>query len=140
MFDGEQLQRFIDQANWLTLNGYESQLVQERTGLTVQQLVDRVEALVVTHGGKGSQIYRGKRLIGIPIARPKAVMDPTGCGDAYRAGVLYGLMNDMDWETCGRLGALMGTIKVEHPGTQNHRVEPEEIVNRFRENFGYTFE
>jgi Sugar kinases, ribokinase family len=140
IFDGEQLQRFIDQANWLTLNGYESQLVQERTGLTLQQLADRVEALVVTHGGKGSQIYRGKRLIGIPIARPKAVMDPTGCGDAYRAGVLYGLMNDMDWETCGRLGALMGTIKVERPGTQNHRVEPDEIVNRFRENFGYTFE
>jgi adenosine kinase len=137
MFDGEDLLRFLDQAHWVTLNDYEAQLLQNRTGKSPHELAERVEAMIVTRGAKGSSIYTKERRIEIPATEPRAVVDPTGCGDAYRAGLLYGLTNGMDWETTGRLAALMGTLKVEHHGTQNHRFECTELGLRFKESFGY---
>ncbi len=137
MFDGAELLRFLEQATWATLNDYEAGLVQERTGLSLQALAERVEALIVTRGGNGSSIYTKGRCIDIPAARPDAVVDPTGCGDAYRAGLLYGLMNAMDWETTGRIAALMGAIKIEHHGTQNHGFDRAEFAQRFEANYGY---
>ena len=110
MFDGAELLSFIDQATWVTLNDYESELMQERTGLSLEQLAERVEALVVTLGANGSKIYTKGECISIPAAKPHAVLDPTGCGDAYRAGLLYGLMNELDWEVTGRIASLMGAI------------------------------
>ena len=139
MFDGAELLSFIDQATWVTLNDYESELMQERTGLSLEQLAERVEALVVTLGANGSKIYTKGECISIPAAKPHAVLDPTGCGDAYRAGLLYGLMNELDWEVTGRIASLMGAMKIEHNGTQNHSFDTESFKQRFHENFGFSF-
>jgi adenosine kinase len=112
--------------------------MQERTALSAQEIVKRVRALIVTKGAEGSMIYTAKTLYSIPSAKVKATNDPTGCGDAFRGGLLYGLMKDIDWETTGRIASLIGAIKIEHHGTQNHRVTIEEFKQRFKENFGYT--
>ena len=138
MFDGDNLLTFIDKASWVTVNSYEMQLMQQRTGKSPHELAERVQALIVTSGSEGPPIYAGKKRIEIPTATPKAVLDPTGCGDAYRAGILYGLMHDMDWETTGRIASLMGAIKVEQHGTQNHHFERAQFHARFKESFGYS--
>ncbi len=138
MFGGEELLDFVEQATWLALNDYEAQLFQERTGKTLAQLAQRAKAVVVTLGAGGSQVYTDGKCIDIPPATARRVADPTGCGDAYRAGLLYGLMNRMDWETTGRIAALLGAIKIEHHGTQNHRFTRPEFDTRFRETFGYS--
>ncbi len=137
MFDGDELLRFADQADWLAFNDYEAKLMQERTGRSPQQLARQVRAVIVTRGGEGSQIHTSDGMIEIPAAPVERLADPTGCGDAYRAGLLYGLMNDMDWETTGRVAALMGAIKIEHAGTQNHRFTLDQFRDRFRAAFGY---
>lgn len=139
MFNGAELLKFIDQATWVTLNDYESELLQERTGLTLEQIAERIDALVITLGSQGSKIYTQGRCITIPAALPSTLNDPTGCGDAYRAGLLYGLMNELDWETTGRIASLMGAIKIEHHGTQNHSFEMAAFKQRYHENFGSTF-
>lgn len=139
MFDGEELLKLIDQATWLTLNDYESELMQERIGLSLTQLAARVSALIVTLGGQGSKIYTNGQCIEIPSAHIHALRDPTGCGDAYRAGLLFGLMSECDWPTTGRIASLMGAIKIEHHGTQNHCFGMDEFKARFHENFGYNF-
>ncbi len=139
MFNGEELKAFIDQASWLTLNDYESELMQERTGLTLEQMAERVKAVIITLGGKGSKIYTGGNCYEIPAAKPKAILDPTGCGDAYRAGLLYGLLNELNWEATGRIASLMGAIKIEHNGTQNHVFTMAEFQQRYFENFGSNF-
>ena len=135
MFNGEELMRFVDQATWVTLNDYEAQLMQERTGRSLEELADQVEALIVTRGGEGSRIYSGTDRFDIPTAPVSGIKDPTGCGDAYRAGLLYGLLKKLDWEVTGRVAALMGAIKIEHHGTQNHRFDLEEFSDRFRQAF-----
>jgi len=139
LFDGEDLIRFAEQANWLAFNDYEAKLMEERTGLAPHQLTDLVEAVVVTRGAEGSDIHTREKLWRIPAAPTSDLVDPTGCGDAYRAGLLYGLMNDMDWETTGRIAALMGAIKIEQAGTQNHHFTTQEFQDRFRDAFGFSF-
>jgi len=95
--------------------------------------------VIVTRGSQGSTIYTQDEEITIPSARPQAVVDPTGCGDAYRAGLLYGLMQELDWPTIGRIASLCGAYKVECHGTQNHCFTPEEFRQRFQDNFAYRF-
>jgi len=136
MFDGEDLLRFAEQATWIALNDYEAQLFEDRTGKSPHELAEMVEALIITRGGDGSLIYTKEHRLEIPAAPTEALNDPTGCGDAYRAGLLYGLMHDMDWETIGQIAALMGAIKIEHHGTQNHSFTREEFDDRFKEAFG----
>jgi adenosine kinase len=138
MFDGDDLNEFLEQATWLAMNDYEFRLFSERTGKNARQLAAEVEALIVTRGGEGSVIYTDKKEIHIPAVRINAINDPTGCGDAYRAGLLYGLMQDMDWETTGRLAAVMGACKIEVHGTQNHDPGRDEISDRFIHNFEYS--
>jgi len=139
MFNGDELREFIDQATWLTLNDYESELMQERTGLSLEEIATKVDALIVTLGGQGSKIYTDGQCINIPSAKPKVIVDPTGCGDAYRAGLLYGLLNDFDWAITGRIASLMGAIKIEHNGTQNHVFSMEDFKHRYFDNFGNRF-
>ena len=139
MFNGEELLEFVELADWVTLNDYEAKLMEERTGLTPEQLAAKVRALIITKGGDGSLIYTRGGIVEIPSAQPKAVVDPTGCGDAYRAGLLYGLTEAMDWETTGRIASLLGAIKVETPGTQNHGFTLNEFKERYRKNFGHGF-
>ena len=138
MFDGDDLMRFIEQATWVTVNDYEMQLLQDRTGKSPHEIAEHVEALIVTLGGQGSHIYTKQRRIDIPSATVERVVDPTGCGDAYRAGLLYGLMNDMDWETTGRIASLMGSIKIEHHGTQNHSYSRQAFDDKFNNVYGYS--
>jgi adenosine kinase len=139
LFDGRELTDFIDQADWVAVNDYECALLQERTGLSAGGIAERVQALIVTRGAEGSCIYRGGQSIHIPPAQATQVLDPTGCGDAYRAGLLYGLMHDMEWETIGRIASLAGALKIEKHGTQNHRFTLEEFRARFQESYGYRF-
>jgi adenosine kinase len=137
MFDGEDLLCFIEQATWVTVNDYEAELMEERTGKSPHEIAEMVEALIVTKGAKGSHVYMRNHRLDIPAAPVREVNDPTGCGDAFRAGLIYGLSNDMDWETTGRVASLMGAIKVEVHGTQNHRFSFDEFKARFHEAFGY---
>ncbi|MCP5151746.1 MAG: carbohydrate kinase family protein [Ectothiorhodospiraceae bacterium] len=136
MFDGDDLVRFIDQASWVTVNAYEWEMLSERTGLGIAEVAAQVKALVITHGARGSEVHTRGRRIEIPPAKPSEVADPTGCGDAYRAGLLYGLEHGMDWETTGRMASLLGAIKVARSGTQNHRFDRDEFADRFAEAFG----
>ena len=136
MFNGDELNRFIDQASYLTVNDYEASLITDRTGLTHEQVAERLKALIVTRGGEGSLIYTGGRKIEVPAAQATALADPTGCGDAYRAGLIYGLQQGMDWETIGRVASLAGTIKIESPGTQNHHFTLDSFKERYKHEFG----
>src|SRR3989344_178822 len=122
LFNGQELLAFVEQATWVTLNDYEAQLMQERTGKTLEDLAKRVQALIVTRGAEGSHIYTNGSRLEIPVVPANEINDPTGCGDAYRAGLLYGLAHKMSWETTGRIAALIGAIKIEHHGTQNHEI------------------
>ena len=136
MFNGDDLRKFIEQATWVTVNDYEWELLKDRTGWTEKDITSRVEALIITLGGKGSEIHTKDKSITIPAATPKSVQDPTGCGDAYRAGLLYGLLNKLDWETTGRIASLMGSIKIEHQGPQNHKFTLEQFKKRYKAAFG----
>jgi adenosine kinase len=136
MFGDDELRTFISQARWVTLNDYEWELLQQKTGLSIPEVTAQVEALVITHGADGSVIYTGGRVLKIPCAKPRAVVDPTGCGDAYRAGLIHGLLKGLDWETIGRTASLMGAIKIESRGPQNHEFTPAEFERRYQDNFG----
>lgn len=136
LMDADNLKTFISQADWLAVNDYEWQVVQQRTGWNESQILDHVQALIVTRGAEGSTIHTRAGQIVIPSARPKAVVDPTGCGDAYRAGLLHGLLHGRDWQTTGRIASLLGALKIETRGTQNHRFAAAEFAERYRENFG----
>ncbi len=139
MFNGDELLSFIEQASYICVNDYESQLLQERTGLSIKQIAERILAMVVTRGGEGSVIYVKGSTIEIPVVWAGSVQDPTGCGDAYRGGLIFGLMNDLDWEVSGRIAALVSAIKVAHHGTQNHTITLDEFKYRFKQEFGYSF-
>jgi len=138
MFGKNELDAFIEQATWITLNDYEFELLQEKTGKNLSQIVDQVEALIVTLGGEGSRIYSKSKTIEIPSVKPSQISDPTGCGDAYRAGLIFGLTHQMDWETTGRIASLMGSIKIEHHGTQNHSYDFQSFADRFKKQFNYS--
>jgi adenosine kinase len=110
--------------------------LQQKTGFTESDITAQVEALVVTRGAEGSIIYTAGGAITVPCARPEAVIDPTGCGDAYRAGLIHGLLGGLDWETTGRIASLMGAIKIESRGPQNHSFTREQFDRRYLDNFG----
>ena len=135
-FDRTELLGFIERSRWIAVNDYEAQLLRDRTGEDVTTLARRVDALIITRGAQGSVIMTGGREIAIPAARAEAVVDPTGCGDAYRAGLIHGLMQGLDWETTGRIASLLGAIKIAHAGTQNHGFTADEFSDRFRAAFG----
>ena len=136
LFSKDELTTFLGQCTWCVMNDYESQLLMNTTGQNMEALASTVEALVVTRGGEGSVVYTDGNTIDIPPVSVNNAIDPTGCGDAYRAGLLFGLEQELDWETCGRLGALLGAIKVEHEGTQNHHFTRDEFDTRFKQSFG----
>jgi len=140
MFDGVELLEFLRLADYCTVNDYEAKLLTERTGKSLDELARAVKALVVTLGGNGSHIYADNKRIDIPAVAPAQLMDPTGCGDAYRAGLLYGISKGWDWQKTGRLAALMGSIKIAHRGGQNHKPARAEIAARFQAAFGETLD
>lgn len=136
LFSGEELRAFIKQATWVAVNDYEWQLIQDKAKLSASDITGQVQALIVTRGAEGSVIHVKGREIVIPAAKPSAVVDPTGCGDAYRAGLIHGLMHGLDWETTGRIASLIGAIKIESRGTQNHSFTKAEFGQRYQASFG----
>jgi adenosine kinase len=139
MFSGEELKQFIEMATYVAVNDYEAELLTERTGLTLGEISERVSALIVTRGEQGAEIFTAENRYDIPVVKTDKVIDPTGCGDAFRAGMLFGLTRGMDWMTIGRLASLMGAIKIESQGGQNHAPAAEDIQARFEQAFGYRF-
>lgn len=139
MFSGEELLTFIEQATYLAANDYEFEMVMDRTGLSQAEIAARLDALVITRGAAGSDIYAGGEHYRIPAVEAAEVVDPTGCGDAYRAGLLYGITNGLDWATSGRIASLLGSIKIASQGGQNHTFTAQEFDQRFEAAFGFRF-
>lgn len=138
LFDGPELTAFIDQAHYVAVNDYEGRMLSERTGMSLPEIAAKVEALIVTLGGDGSVIHAGGATHVIPAAKATAVLDPTGCGDAYRAGLLYGIAHGWDWERTGGLASVLGSLKIASRGAQKHAVTREKIAELYRETFGAT--
>ena len=138
MFGGEELRDFIARSAWVAVNDYEGSLLSERTGWSLDEIATRVRALIVTRGAEGSWIFAEGRRHDIPAAPAQQIADPTGCGDAYRAGLLFGLARSMDWPTTGRIAAVLAAIKIEQHGTQQHRCNWQELGERFRAAYGYS--
>ena len=139
MFSGPELLELIDIASYLAVNDYEGEMLSQRTGLSLDKIAERVKALIVTKGAEGADIYTQNKCIPIPPVPAEKLIDPTGCGDAFRGGLLFGLENAMDWETTGRLASLMGSIKISHQGPQNHQPSKDEIAEEFKSAFGFAF-
>jgi adenosine kinase len=138
MFSAAEIEEFLRLAEYVAVNDYEGKLLEEKTGRKLERLAREVKALIYTLGAKGSVILADGERHEVPCATPEAVVDPTGCGDAYRAGLLYGIARRWDWPTTGKLGAVMGALKIAHRGAQNHAAARDEIESRFRTAFGYS--
>jgi adenosine kinase len=136
MFERSDLTEFVRMADYVAVNDYEGQMLVERTGQSLEDLAKQVKALIVTLGARGSMILTNGRRIEVPCVKAQEVVDPTGCGDAFRAGLLYGITSGFDWEVTGKLASLLGAIKIASRGGQNHRFTREEIGERFKEAFG----
>jgi adenosine kinase len=135
MFGGAELLAFVEQASYVAVNDYEGKMLEEKTGLSLDALARKVKALIVTRGAEGSHIYADGQRLDIPCVKAQAVVDPTGCGDAYRAGLLYGIGAGMDWVSTGRLASVMGALKIASRGGQNHAAGRERIASLYREHF-----
>ena len=135
LFSKDELMTFLDQATWCVMNDYESQLMMNTTGESINTLAQQVDALIVTRGGEGSVVYTDGDEIEIPTVNVDQAIDPTGCGDAYRAGLLLGLQKGWDWQTSGRVGSLIGAIKVQQEGTQNHQFSIDEFAQQYETHF-----
>lgn len=138
MFSGEELEEFVKLADYVAVNDYEGKMLEEKTGSSLEAMARGVKALILTLGSQGSVIFANGQRHEIPVVKAKAILDPTGCGDAYRAGLLHGIARGWDWPSTGRLGALMGSIKIEHRGAQNHQSTSQEISERFKREFSYS--
>jgi adenosine kinase len=138
MFSGLEIEELVRLATYVAVNDYEGKLLEEKTGRKLEDIAGDVRALVCTHGGKGSIILAEGKRHEIPTVSAERVLDPTGCGDAYRAGLLYGIVRGWDWPSTGRLGSLLGALKIAQRGAQNHRATKGEIEQRFRASFGYS--
>jgi adenosine kinase len=135
MFSGDELKTFISQATWIALNDYEWQMLKDKTSLSKEEILSQVQALIITKGGDGSQIHTPDGSYQIPPIKVTQALDPTGCGDAYRAGLLFGLINHLDWQTTGQLASLLGAIKIERLGTQNHTFTLNDIKQQYLAQF-----
>ena len=131
MFDKDELMLFIDQAKYIAINDYELQLILDKTKITLKELADSVDALIVTKGSQGSVIHSQNEIINIDAIPVKTPVDPTGCGDAFRAGLIYGIVNNFNWEKSGQLASVMGAIKINHKGGQNHTAQISDIEKLF---------
>jgi len=136
LFDGADLERMLGLAQVLTVNDYEAGVVEERTGRSLADIAAGMQAVVVTRGAQGATLMTDGKTLEVPAVRPAAVVDPTGCGDAHRAGLLYGLTQGWNWVDCCRLANLMGAIKVASRGPQNHAPSRQEIDGMLRGAYG----
>jgi len=140
LYNGEELKRMIEQATYVTVNDYESNLMSDKTGWSTKDITERVQAYIITRGDQGSEIHTASGTLTIPAANAIRVVDPTGCGDAYRAGLIFGLMNGKDLATSGRIASLMGALKIENLGPQNQRFTFAQFALQFKQQFGYALD
>jgi len=138
MFNGAELDEFVRLADYIAVNDYEGKMLEERTGRKLEAIARDVDALICTLGAKGSLIFAGGKRHEVPTVAAEALVDPTGCGDAYRAAILYGIAHGWDWPSTGKLGAIMGALKIAQRGAQNHTTSREDVEARFRKAFGYS--
>jgi len=136
LFDGADLDRMLGLAQALTVNDYEAGVVEQRTGRSMADIASQLQAVVVTRGGDGATLLTDGASVHVPPVRPAAVVDPTGCGDSHRAGLLYGLTNGWSWLDSCRLANLMGAIKIASRGPQNHAPSRAEIDAQLRAAYG----
>ena len=140
MFDADELKRFIEIADYAVVNDYESEMLSKNSGLSIEEIATSVKAFIITRGSKGAEIYTDGQRIDIPVAPIGKALDPTGCGDAFRAGLLYGVKHNLDWSAAGRMASLLGAIKIEHNGTQNHHFTMAEFSARYEAAFKQTLD
>ena len=138
MFSGAEIGEFLQRADYVAVNDYEGKMLEEKTGRKLEEIARGTKAVVCTLGAKGSLIFAGGERHEVPSVEAEAVVDPTGCGDAYRAGLLYGIAKGWDWANTGRLGAVLGAIKIASRGAQNHRADRASVEARFKQAFGYS--
>ncbi len=138
LFDGATLRRIIELATFVAVNDYEGKLVSDKTGWSEKEIASRVQALIVTRGEHGATILHKNGEEQIPVVQAERIVDPTGCGDAFRGGLLYGIENGLDWATTGRLASLMGSIKIAHQGPQTYALTRADVDARFEAAFGYS--
>jgi len=136
LFSGPELLSMMQGARAVTVNDYEARVVEQKTGRTVEEIARDVEAVIVTRAAEGSSVFTGGQRIDVPAVAPEGVVDPTGCGDAYRAGLLYGMVRGWTWRKSAQLASVMGSIKIAHRGGQNHRPSQAAIAEIFRDSFG----
>ena len=136
-FSGPELREFIRMADWVAVNSYEAEMLMRATGWNHERICAETHALIITAGAQGAVIHLSGDRESIPPARAEKVVDPTGCGDAFRAGLAYGIVRGWNWKDTGRLAALLGAIKAGSAGTQNHRFDRERLEREFKENYGY---
>ena len=136
MFNGDELFAMIKNATWLTLNSYEWAMLKDKTGLSRQTVIEHLDGgVIITHGADGSELITRESETRIPAVEPQGIVDPTGCGDAYRAGLLFGLDQGWDPVDAARLGSLMGSIKIAHGGPQHHDFTQDDIRQQFERAF-----
>ncbi|KAF1055819.1 MAG: Adenosine kinase [Burkholderia gladioli] len=140
LFDRDTLRRSIELVTYLAVNDYEAKLVSDKTGWSEDEIASRVQALIITRGEHGATIRHREGTEQIPVVKAEQIVDPTGCGDAFRGGLLYGIEKGLDWATTGRLASLMGSIKIAHPGPQSYTLSRADILSRFQTAFGYSIE
>lgn len=138
LFDGATLRRSIELATYVAVNDYEAKLVSDKTGWSEDEIASRVDALVITRGEHGATIRHKQGTEQISVVPAERIADPTGCGDAFRGGLLYGIEHGLDWATTGRLASLMGSLKIAHQGPQSYVLTRAEIDARFETAFGYS--
>lgn len=136
ILDGAQLRRMIELATYVVVNDYEAKLLSDKTGWSIDEIKSHVDALIITLGEHGAQIFYADGMEEIPAVKAKQVVDPTGCGDAFRGGLLYGIENKLGWTKTVRLASLMGSLKIEHQGPQTYAPSRDEIGERYQAAFG----
>ena len=128
MFDGAELIRFVEQANWVALNDYEARMLCERTGRSLETLSSsHLRGVVVTLGAEGCDVWEAGNRTHVPGVAAHEILDPTGCGDAFRAALLYGLERGWPLQRCAELGNRVGAVKIAHRGGQNHVLDRKEL-------------
>lgn len=130
------LEYFVQHADWLIVNNHEWDLLRDKTGLTQEQVMEQVEALIITDGSNGSSILTKEKTYDISAVSVSAFKDPTGCGDAYRAGIIHGILEQLDWQEAGQIATLLGAVCAEHSGAQNHSFTMDEFLKRYKQNYG----
>jgi adenosine kinase len=138
MFSGPELLELMAGSVSLTVNDYEARIVEQKTGKSMVEIAELVDCLVVTRGAEGASLWIEGVRVDVPAVRPEAVVDPTGCGDAFRAGLLHGIAQGWGWLESARLASVMGSLKIAYRGGQNHCPSRDMIAGSLQQNFGQT--